>query len=355
MQGESLGGYATSHVVAEVVVEVLRTPAGHDQVSGAQSVVHNGPGCRALPSYDDVMEARGGVVEQLPDRPGSLNQLKKLGDAIRDADAAAYGSLHYNEVWSWCNDLVAATVRDITDLDFASGLEKPATASVTGRAKIRATVREKLQRRHSDKLPSIQDLAGVRVEADMTLTEQDRVVDAIRRRFRQGVEAVHDLRDGSHSGYRGVHLWVRLDAPRGAWFEVQVRTLLQGRWANMYEALADVLGREIRYGGLPASDGDRAIVEQIQLLSTRHIAAIETVHDIAEAAERSGTIDRQTLTPALVSLGFPPEEAEAQAAQAFISDGLDLTAVTRDTVEQVSTLLTEMEVHVRSLSQRKGE
>ena len=131
------------------------------------------------------MDAPSGAIYRLPDRPGSLNQLKKLGDAIRDDDAAAYGNLHYNEVWSWSNDLVAAAVRDIGDLDLASVLDTPANVSITGRAKIRATVREKLQRRRSDRLPSIQDLAGVRVEADMTLTEQDRVADVLRRHFGQ--------------------------------------------------------------------------------------------------------------------------------------------------------------------------
>jgi hypothetical protein len=91
------------------------------------------------------MDAPGGAIGRLPDRPGSLNQLKKLGDAIRDNDAAAYGSLHYNEVWSWSNDLVAAAVTDIGDLDLASVLETHGQVSITGRAKIRATVREKLR------------------------------------------------------------------------------------------------------------------------------------------------------------------------------------------------------------------
>lgn len=301
------------------------------------------------------MDALRGAIGRLSDRPGSLNQLKRLGDAIRDDDAAAYGSLHYNEVWSWSNDLVAAAVHDIGDLDLGSVLDAPGTVSITGRAKIRETVREKLQRRRSDKLPSIQDLAGVRVEADMTLTEQDRVADAIRRRFGQGVESVHDLRDGEHAGYRGVHLWVRLDSPRGAWFEVQVRTGLQGDWANMYEALADLLGRGIRYGEPPRGAGERALVEQVQLLARRDIAAIETVTDIASRLGSKEPVDRDLLADAFVSLGFPSDVAIAQAARAALPAQMDLAAITRDTVKDVSAILTQIEEHVRSLSQGKGE
>ena len=189
----------------------------------------------------------------------------------------------------------------------------------------------------------------------MSMTEQDRVVEAIRSRFDQSADAVHDLRDGSHSGYRAVHLWARLDSPRGAWFEVQVRTRLQGQWANMYEALADVLGRGIRYGELPVGEGDRALVEQTQLLALNVIAAIETVREVVSSLEREEPIDRDLLAEAFVNLGFPPDVAVTQAARAALPAGMDLAAITRGTVEDISAILTEMEEHVRSLSQGKGE
>ncbi len=301
------------------------------------------------------MDALPGAIDRLPDRPGSLNQLKKLGDAIRDDDAAAYRGLHYNEVWSWSNDLVAATVQDIGDLELGSVLDQPGTVSITGRAKIRATVREKLQRRRSDRLPSIQDLAGVRVEADMTLTEQDRMVDAIRRRFGQGVDAVHDLRDGAHAGYRAVHLWVRLDSPRGAWFEVQVRTRLQGDWANMYEALGDVLGRAIRYGELPPGESERTLVETVQRFSRLRIWSLETVGNCVNELARGERVDQALLAEALVGIGRAPEVAEREAARALLSGEFQDVVFNADIVEQVSVALTELEQDIRSLSQGKGE
>ena len=295
-------------------------------------------------------------MAQLPDRPGSLNQLKKLGDAIRDSDVEAYRGLHYREVWSWCNDLVAAAVRDIADLDLVSVLDEPAMVSVTGRAKIRQTVREKLQRRRSDKLPSIQDLAGVRIEADMTLTHQDRMVEAIRRHFDQEAEAVHDLRDGSHAGYRGVHVWVRLDEPRGAWFEVQVRTLLQGRWANMYEALADAFGRDIRYGARPTSPGAVPIVEMAQRLSTQQVAPLEELKGFWSGVRRSGKLNNEArLFELLEQLRYDTSGAQRIARLAHDLSDQSIDEFINARVNVLSQALREIESDVRSFSLGKGE
>ena len=76
-------------------------------------------------------------------------------------------------------------------------------------------------------------------------------------------ECVHDLRNDPHSGYRAVHIWLKQPAR----VEIQIRTHLQGRWANMYEAAADVLGREIRYGALPTGASDKRQVENLHALS----------------------------------------------------------------------------------------
>jgi|GEM_PF-1310088 len=302
------------------------------------------------------MGARRGAVARLPDRPGSLNQLKKLGDAIRDSDVEAYRGLHYREVWSWCNDLVAAAVRDIADLDLATILDEPALVSVTGRAKILQTVREKLQRRRSDKLPAIQDLAGVRVEAAMTLTQQDRMAEAIRRHFDQEAEAVHDLRDGSHAGYRGVHVWVRLDEPRGAWFEVQVRTLLQGRWANMYEALADEFGRGIRYGEMPESPAAVRAIEIAHRLSTHHAATVEQFQDFWSAVRRSGKLtDEVRLAGFLERLGHDEGDAKRIARRARDLSDKSIDELIDARVNVLSQALREIESDVRSFSLGKGE
>lgn len=116
---------------------------------------------------------------------------------------------------------------------------------VGSRAKIEDTLVEKLQRHPNWKLDAIQDIAGVRVDADLHLGEQTTLAREIASHFGADESAIYDLRDGSHAGYRAVH--VRLRRPAGR-VEIQVRTILQSLWANLYEKLADDVGRGIRYG-----------------------------------------------------------------------------------------------------------
>lgn len=179
--------------------------------------------------------------------PWSTNQLKRLGDALRD-DATIPTSLpDYAEVIAWYDDLAASVHSRIASLGL-EGIAGVSAVQVTSRAKTIETLRDKLQREWPIRLPSIQDVAGVRVVADMSLRRQDEVVKAIVAEFGHSPDAVHDLRQEPHAGYRAVHIWLRLDEGRA---EVQVRTPVQNEWANAYEALADLAGRGIRYGSDP--------------------------------------------------------------------------------------------------------
>lgn len=146
---------------------------------------------------------------------------------------------------------------------------------VTSRAKTIDTLRDKLRRDRATPLPSVQDIAGVRFEAEMSLREQDEVAARIARRFDHSDSCIHDLRAAPHSGYRAVHLWLRLPAR----VEVQIRTHLQGEWANAYEAAADQLGREIRYEGMPSDATAQDVVRGLRALSIEHIAALEADRD----------------------------------------------------------------------------
>jgi ppGpp synthetase/RelA/SpoT-type nucleotidyltranferase len=49
-------------------------------------------------------------------------------------------------------------------------------------------------------------------------------------------------------GYSAVHV---IASPEGAPIEIQVRTALQHEWAELFEKLADLVGRGIRYGEPP--------------------------------------------------------------------------------------------------------
>lgn len=169
------------------------------------------------------------------------------------------------------NDVAAETQAKIAALDW-SPLLGDIIPEVTSRPKTIDTLRQKLQRERTTPLQNIQDIAGVRFEAEMTLDEQDAVSHAIAGVFNhERTDCERDLRNNAHSGYRAVHLWLRLPAR----VEVQIRTHLQGQWANTYEAAADVLGREIRYGELPGHRAGRRFVESLQEVSTREIRELE--------------------------------------------------------------------------------
>lgn len=172
----------------------------------------------------------------------------------------------------WFDELAAAVSSDIRALDWRRLLSDGAIPEITSRAKTIDTLGDKLCRDPATPLPSIQDVAGVRFECEMTLEEQDLVAATVAGAFDCGPEAIRDLRDGSHAGYRGVHVWLRLPQGRA---EVQVRTHLQGEWANTYEALADWIGRRIRYGDLPEDPALADVVKDLQGLSTAMGAPLE--------------------------------------------------------------------------------
>jgi ppGpp synthetase/RelA/SpoT-type nucleotidyltranferase len=50
-------------------------------------------------------------------------------------------------------------------------------------------------------------------------------------------------------GYAAVHVIV---FPEGTPIEIQIRTAWQHEWAELFEKLADLVGRGIRYGEPPA-------------------------------------------------------------------------------------------------------
>lgn len=121
------------------------------------------------------------------------------------------------------------------------------TYKVTRRVKSVVSLKEKLRRMPKTPLERIQDVAGARLDCDVTLTQQQRIAKGLYDLFTEcGANRVDikDLRDGSHSGYRAIHLHLRFPA---GFAEVQVRTALQSRWANIYETAADIFGRQIRY------------------------------------------------------------------------------------------------------------
>jgi len=177
---------------------------------------------------------------------------------------------------AWYNDIATWVQQNIEAMDWTPLLGE-AVPSLVSRPKTIDTLRQKLVRTPDMQLATVQDVAGVRFEAEMSLDEQDAVVEAIAARFGHGPDSIHDLRANPHSGYRAVHIWLRFEGSGRA--EVQVRTHLQGQWANLYERAADVFGRQIRYDEPADDEQAQKVVKELIALSTRGIARMENVRN----------------------------------------------------------------------------
>lgn len=208
--------------------------------------------------------------------PWSKNALRQLGERVRDGSDGADHVPTYDEVLFWYGDLAATIQWQIRSIDWTAVLGENPLIEVTSRAKTIDTLREKLRRDTATPLSNVQDIAGVRIEAKMNLTQQDDVALAIVTQFDHTESAVRDIRGRPHSGYRAVHLWLRLPAGR---VEVQIRTHLQGSWANMYEAIADRFGRGLRYGEMSSDPEISAVVRNAQELSRAGVARLEAELD----------------------------------------------------------------------------
>ncbi|MGH2736230.1 MAG: hypothetical protein ACRDKZ_11670 [Actinomycetota bacterium] len=150
----------------------------------------------------------------------------------------------------------------------------------TPRLKTPTTIVEKL-RRERTRLSTIQDIAGLRIVSDMTLAEQDELVERVIAEF-PGART-QDRRLVPSYGYRAVHIIVEVS---GLPVEIQIRTRLQDLWAQTMERLADRWGREIRYGALPKDDAQRDVVQRlIELSDTMAGAERERDHAATEVGE----------------------------------------------------------------------
>ena len=130
-------------------------------------------------------------------------------------------------------------------------IESVLGVATTSRLKNTGTILEKLRRHGGSFLSKIQDLAGVRIVEDIGIADQNVLMNRVVELFKDGskLPKVIDRRVDPRQGYRAVHIVIRVD---NLPVEVQIRTKLQHDWANMFEKLADIIGREIRYGGKPA-------------------------------------------------------------------------------------------------------
>lgn len=187
------------------------------------------------------------------------SQINKLGEKLRKA------SVLDTETLLRLQEFRASYDKPMSE---AQTLLKEIGFEATSRLKTTNTIIEKL-RREKTRLAEMQDIGGLRIVSEADITKQDEIVKRIVDAF--SLTRVIDRRSRPTQGYRAVHVIATLHERL---LEIQVRTQLQDLWAQAMERLADVAGREIRYGGAPQRRGEDV---ECLLNISREIAEIEVV------------------------------------------------------------------------------
>lgn len=241
------------------------------------------------------MSAESPIVTARYERaPLGTKALQRLGGSLAGADPLTPEQEDLYQAFIIDADSRRVVLQQFIDrlLAAASNALPRLAVGSTGRTKTRATLVEKLRREPHIKLPSIRDVAGIRVVADCSLIELELIVEVIKEAISAepmqewgfGESRLIDRLASPMFGYRALHLEVRLD---GAPAEIQFRTQMQHEWAQFMELLCDRWGREPRYG-LPVVEPDEdrravknAILEQMQSLS-------RTIAETEAATRRAG-------------------------------------------------------------------
>jgi ppGpp synthetase/RelA/SpoT-type nucleotidyltranferase len=173
----------------------------------------------------------------------SKSQIDKLGERLRKMAQPTADDLHRLSEFVTAQDPIRVAAESaVRALTLHEG-------SPTSRLKTNVSIIEKLRRQRTS-LSKMQDIVGVRLITSGNRTTQDALVKALCDRWPD--HRVYDRRERPQQGYRAVHVVVHIDE-RPA--ELQVRTPLQHKWAEVFEKVADQWGRNIRYGEPP----DRSI------------------------------------------------------------------------------------------------
>ena len=217
------------------------------------------------------------------DRRISRSRLNRLGQRIRRQGLTAKDGELLELLLSDAFDGLTA-VSDVLRAEMPD-------VSFTPRLKTIGTIVDKLERERTMAFSRMRDIAGIRIVEEMNRVEQDVMVQQIAETL--GRAKILDRRRRPSFGYRAVHLEVDC---RGCYVEVQVRTGLQDKWAQIVERLADSWGRQVRYGGDPP-DPEHEIIPDFtrrELWSmvqdvAEHIDAIESAD--ASIASAGATVD----------------------------------------------------------------
>jgi len=204
----------------------------------------------------------------------------------------------------------------------------------TSRVKNTGTILEKLHRHGGSWLKSMHDLAGMRIVNGANRNEQDTLVRQLIELFADEPREprVIDRRENPSHGYRAVHV---IAFPEDMAVEIQVRSRWQHEWADMFEKVADLIGRDIRYGAPP---------EHWQAESKRAaFSAPEAALYDAEYRMRQGVVTVAVLVADLIGL--------AEEMEKILPTAPELAGYRRETAENLVDLRRRIE-QVRALAAR---
>ncbi|MGF1647048.1 MAG: hypothetical protein ACFCVF_09035 [Kineosporiaceae bacterium] len=274
--------------------------------------------------------------------PMSKTTLTRIGERVAngqatdaDEDALQGALLVYDQVRE-------AVWQRLGRVDWSAVLGRDADLNVTSRTKSRGTLLDKIRREERFQLGRIHDLAGVRLDGAMCLDEQDRVGEQICELFPDDPK-LKDRRPDPTMGYRALHVIVRVDTLP---CEVQVRTHLQHSWANLYEALGDILGRWIRYPDAPMPDDLKAdVIGDIVTTMQEHSRRIATLEEDWNRLRRNSTL--------VADVDFVAEAVASGLAEAGRPE-VDAVAVSEALVDRLlprlQEALGELEVELRGFA-----
>lgn len=132
----------------------------------------------------------------------------------------------------------------------------------------------------------MQDLAGMRIVGDFDRKGQDQLAERVVALFRteEREPKLVDRRVQPMHGYSAVHVIV---FPEGVPIEIQIRTRWQHEWAELFEKLADLVGRGIRYGEPPmrwwTDEGYEALSQELQAAVSAEYEVRKSLVEIALA------------------------------------------------------------------------
>lgn len=201
----------------------------------------------------------------------SRREIDQLGERIRDG---ATGEVIATELFEFRRSLDHA-------YRFTEEILRQLGYQPTGRPqKTPASIRAKLSRQRYLQLSRIQDIAGCRIVV-ANVHAQDEAVETLQKALPHDRLRIVDRRAAPSNGYRAVHAIVT--GSDGKRVEVQIRTVIQHRWAEWSEKIDDQFFRGAKYGNAPA-----AVLQHMQTASAKVEQIESTQRSLRAAQSRSG-------------------------------------------------------------------